>query len=205
MNAKATPAAALPATIGAALEGGFYGGQIRMGNAIYAICWAPKAQGDIKGAWLDSYTDVPGARSYFDSAANTQAMADAGSPIAKQILALDIDGVTGWSIPARDVLELAYRHLKPGTEENSCSFRDGDNPSSVPAGYPYTDALPAQTEIEAFQKGGAEAFEERWYWSSTQYSDRSAWGQYFFNGSQYGSGKSYEGRCRAVRLIQLST
>jgi len=204
MNAKATPAAALPATIGAAYEGGFYGGQIRMGAAIFAVCWAPKAQGDIKGPWLPSHTGVPGACSYFDSAANTQAMADAGSPIAKQVLALDIDGVSGWSIPARDVLELAYRHLKPTAEENYV-HRSGDNPSSVPAGYPYTEDSPAKTTVEAFQEGGAEAFEDAWYWSSTQYSDDSAWGQTFYCGGQgYGS-KSYEGRCRAVRLIQLST
>jgi hypothetical protein len=204
MNAKATPAAALPATIGAAFEGGFYGGKIRINDALFAVCWAPKAQGDIKGAWLDSYTDVPGARSYFDSAANTQAMADAGSPIAKQIQALEIDGITGWSIPARDVLELAYRHLKPTTEDNYV-HRSGDNPSSVPAGYPYTEDSPAKTTVEAFQEGGPEAFEEAWYWSSTQYSDNCAWSQYFDNGYQGNLYKSYEGRCRAVRLIQLST
>lgn len=204
MNAIATPAATVPATIGAPFEGGFYGGQIRMGDTLYAVCWAPKAQGDIKGAWQPGYTDAPGACSYFDSAANTQAMADAGSDIAKQVLALDIGGVTGWSIPARDVLELAYRHLKPTTEENYI-YRSGDNPSSVPAGYPYTEESPAKTTVEAFQEGGAEAFEEDWYWSSTQYSGSNAWTQHFDDGYQLYDSKSDEGRCRAVRLIQLST
>lgn len=204
MNAIATPTATVPATIGAPFEGGFYGGQIRMGAALFAVCWAPKARGDIKGAWLPSYTDVPGACSHFDSAANTQAMAEAGSDIAKQVLALDIDGITGWSIPARDVLELAYRHLKPTPEENYI-HRSGDNPSSVPAGYPYTEDSPAKTTVKAFQEGGAEAFEEEWHWSSTQYSDDGAWGQDFSHGHQRGKGKSYEWRCRAVRLIQLST
>ncbi len=204
MNAKATPAVTLPATIGAPFEGGYYGGQIRINNALFAVCWSPKAQGDIEGAWLDSYTDVPGARSYFDSAANTEAMAAAGSPIAKQILALEIAGITGWSVPARDVLELAYRHLKPTTEDNYV-HRSGDNPSSVPAGYPYTEDSPAKTTVEAFKEGGAEAFEDAWYWSSTQYSDYYAWFQDFYYGYQDFSSKSYEGRCRAVRLIQLST
>ncbi len=204
MNAKATPLTAVPATIGAPFEGGFYGGQIRINDALFAVCWAPKAQGDIKGAWLPSYTGVPGACSYFDSAANTQAMADAGSDIAKQVLALDIGGVTGWSIPARDVLELAYRHLKPTAEENYV-YRSGDNPSSVPASYPYTEDSPAKTTVEAFQEGGPEAFEDAWYWSSTQSSDNDAWSQTFYDGFQLITSKSYEGRCRAVRLIQLST
>jgi hypothetical protein len=204
MNATATPVIATPATIGAPFEGGFYGGKIRMGDALFAVCWAPKAQGELQGKWLGSYTSVPGACSYFDGQANTQAMAAAGSELAKSALALDINGVTGWHIPARDVLELAYRHLKPTTEENYV-HRAGDNPSSVPAGYPYTEALPAKTTVEAFQEGGAEAFAEEWHWSSTQYSDYDAWGQGFDDGSQSISTKSYEGRCRAVRLIQLST
>lgn len=86
MNAKATPEIQVPATIGTPYEGGFYGGKIRIGVAIFAIVWAPKAEGEITGKWLDSYTDVPGATSYFDSMANTRAMAEAGSPIAKKAL-----------------------------------------------------------------------------------------------------------------------
>ena len=102
------------------------------------------------------------------------------------------------------MLELGYRHLKPTTQENYASFRDGDNPSSIPVGYPYTEASPAQTAAAAFQKGGDEAFEPEWYWSSTQYSSYGAWTQLFGYGSQYGSDKYRKFRCRAVRLIQLN-
>lgn len=167
--------------IGSAFEGGFYGGQIRIGIAIFAIVWAPKAHGELHGKWLDSYTSVPGACSYFDSMANTKAMADAGSELAKKVLALEIDGINDWCLPARD----------------------GDNPSSVPAGYPYTDTLPAQTTVAAFQDGGAECFVEElyWYWSSTQYSDYDAWGQDFSRGHQGFRNKISNSRCRAVRLI----
>jgi hypothetical protein len=204
MNAKASPTTITPA-IGQPYEGGFYGGQIRMGDALYAIAWAPKAQGELQGAWLGTYTNVPSACSCFDSMANTQAMAEAGSELAKKALALDINGFTDWCLPARDVLELAYRHLKPTTEENSV-HRYGDNPSSVPAGYPYTDELPAQTTVAAFQAGSAECFEEAWYWSSTQGSDtRFAWFQGFTSGDQNFIIKTYEARARAVRLIPLST
>lgn len=192
-----------PSTIGDAFEGGFYGGKIRIGVAIFAIVWAPKAEGEITGKWLDTYTDVPSATSCFDSMANTKAMAEAGSTIAKQALAATINGFTDWCIPARDVLEMGYRNLKPTAEENYV-YRHGDNPSSIPVGYPYTETSPAQTTVESFQEGNAEAFDEVWYFSSTQSSESSAWGQHFLGGSQDDYDKVAERRCRFVRLIQLS-
>ncbi len=204
MNAIASPALQVPDSIGSPFEGGFYGGQIRIGPDIFAIVWAPKAQGETKAAWLKAYDSVPGAASCNDSVANTQAMAAAGSPLAAWALALDINGVQGWYVPARDVLELAYRHFKPTDQENACSFRDGDNANSIPVGYPYTEDSPVQTSVSVFREGGAEAFEEAWYWTSTQFSASLAFNQYFYGGSQDSSGKKYEGRCRAVRMIQLS-
>jgi hypothetical protein len=203
MNANATPATLVPETIGAPYEGGHYGGQIRIGAGLYAIAWAPKAQGETKAVWLNSYTSVPGATSCFDSAANTAAMAAAGSPLGKWAQALTINGHSDWCVPARDVLELAYQHLKPSTEANSATFRDGDNPSSVPAGYPYTRQSPVQTAVSAFQKGQPEAFAEDWYWASTQYSGNRAWLQDFNYGSQSTNSKKAEGRCRAVRRFDL--
>jgi hypothetical protein len=198
------PTILVPAEYGVPFEGGFYGGQIRSGDKIFGIAWAPKAIGETIALWLPSYTDVPNAASCFHSMDNTIAMADAGSPLAKWILGREINGKTDWCIPARDVLEMGYRHLKPGSRENAASFRDGDNPSSVPPGYPYTEQLPAQTVAEAFRKGGVEAFEETWYWSSTQYSSRYAWFQTFDTGRQSYGFKKFEARARAVRLIQLN-
>jgi hypothetical protein len=195
-----------PSTYGAPFEGGFYGGKIKIGLAIFAIVWAPKAEGEIKGKWMDTYTDVQGATSCFDSMANTRAMAEAGSDIAKQALAASIGGHTDWCIPSRDVLEMGYRYLKPTTEENVCTFRDGDNPSSIPAGYPYTENNPMQTTAEVFREGNAEAFEtDRWYFSSTQFSEDYAWSQRFDYGRQLDYSKDYERRCRFVRLIQLNS
>lgn len=189
---------------GTPFEGGFYGGNINIHGIPHAVVWAPKAQGETKAIWLPSYTDVPNAASCFDSMANTRAMAEAGSPLAKWALGLDINGLGDWCVPARDVLELGYRYLKPTDYENSCSFRDGDNPSSLPPGWLYTEASPAQTTVEAFREGNPEAFEASWHWSSTQCSDSYAFLQYFHDGGQYYGGKKSEGRARAVRLIQLS-
>ena len=193
--------ATLP-TIGTALEGGFFGGVIRLGEALFAIAWAPKAEGEHAGAaWLDGKsTDMAGARSCADSLGNTLALAEAGSTQAKWALGLRINGHDDWCLPARDVLELAYRHLKPTTYKTGAWFRDGDNPTSVPPGYPYANGEPVvQTPVAAFQEGGAEAFEAAWYWSSTQYSANYAWNQLFDSGDQYHYVKSFKARARAVR------
>lgn len=111
MNAITTPVIQSPESIGTPFEGGFYGGKIKIGLAIFAIIWAPKAEGEITGKWLDSYTSVPGATSCFDSMANTKAMAEAGSPIAQMALAADVGGFSDWCIPARDVLEIGRAHV----------------------------------------------------------------------------------------------
>lgn len=196
----------VPADIGAPFEGGFYGGLIRLGAVLCAVVWAPKAEGEIKAAWLDPQADVPGARSCADSMGNTRAMAEAGSALATWALDLRIAGHDDWCLPARDVLELAYRHLKPTTSATGDYFRDGDNPTSVPPGYPYAllDGSVQQTVAEAFMAGGAEAFTPGWYWSSTQCSAGYAWSQGFYNGYQDYDDKCFEALARAVRLIQLT-
>ncbi|MGN7007221.1 DUF1566 domain-containing protein, partial [Neisseria sp. P0008.S004] len=90
------------------------------------------------------------------------AMKDAGNNAAEWALQLNIAGHTDWYLPSRDELELCYRNLKPTDENNWASFRDGDNPSSLPTGYPYTEQSPQQTSATAFQGGGSEAFAEDW-------------------------------------------
>jgi hypothetical protein len=193
----------LPA-IGSPFEGGFYGGTIRIAAALFATAWAPKAEGETEGAWHPKKADVPAAMSTHDSWANTLALAEAGSQLAQWAMGLRIADHDDWCLPSRDVLELAYRHLKPTTYKTGGYFRDGDNPASVPAGFPYALAPITQTSVQAFQEGGAEAFEEAWYWSSSQYSAGGAWGQFFDDGFQTSLDKSYEARARAVRLIQLT-
>ena len=133
--------------IGSPFEGGHYGGTIRLGTALFAVIWAPKAEGETTGPWHPTRAAVPGALSCSDSLSNTLAMAEAGCPLAKWALDLRINGHDDWCLPARDVLELAYRHLRPGTQETACTFRDGDNPSSVPAGS--TCACQALTRVLA--------------------------------------------------------
>jgi len=181
--------------------GGYFSGIIMLHGTQHRVITAPADQGQFKGQWLPEYDDVPGARSFFDSAANTRAMAEAGSVIAQRALAANINGFTDWVIPARDVLEVMYRAHKPTTDKNWI-YR-GDNPSSVPVGYPYTADAPARTADKDFQKGGAQAFLSDLYWSSTQCSSDDAWIQTFRNGDQHYGRKDFELQVRLARLIPL--
>lgn len=196
--------ATLPA-IGAALQGGFYAGQFTLDGELYGLIVSPREGGDLADiAWGERGQDIPGARSCNDGHTNTIAMAEAASALANQIRALTLGGRSDWYLPSRDELELIYRNLKPTDEENWCSFRDGDNPSSAPVGYPYTKESPAQTANTAFVTGGAEALEPCAYWASTQCSPGGAWHQGFDAGYQYGVHKGYELRARAVRRFKVT-
>lgn len=187
----------------AALGGGFYMGLLMHNGQPHAVIRAPKAEGHfVDVAWGEYGQKVEGADSYTGGLANTIAMAEAGSELARKILALKIGGAEDWSLPARDQLELCYRAAKPTAEENY-TYRSGENPSAVPPTHAYTEKLPAQTNDALFQEGGAEAFDDCYYWSSTQYSASDAWYQYFRVGLQTTSGKDNEFRAFAVRMIPV--
>ena len=191
----------LPA-IGTTMPGGFFAGAILVNGQRRAVILSTKKIGiSLKGAWHEEEIDVPGAKSYNDGLANTQAMAEAGSGLAKTVLALEIDGLNDFYIPSQDELELCYRAFKPTTEQNWCYVRSGINLSALPQTYPYTPNFPVQTLLEAFKVGGEEAFENDWYWSSTQHAGYSddAWYQHFDSGDQDDGDKSAELRVRAVR------
>jgi len=203
IHSAITQAAAAALQIGQPLGGGFYAGQVRKDDGIHVLVVAPKDGGEHEPTiWNSSMLSVDGAMSYFDGRANTKAMAGAGSDIAMWALGLQLNGFHDWYLPARDEQELVYRNLKP-TEGNYASYRDGDNPSSVPVGYPYTEDFPAQTAAEIFQTGAAEAFAEGYYWTSTRHAEYShdAWVQDFGGGDQDYYHKGLEYRARAVRSM----
>jgi hypothetical protein len=200
MNAVALP------PIATLHEGGFYAGRIRIDEREYALMVAPKADGEHKPAvWHSKYTDIAGAKSWYDGLTNTRAMAEGGSKLAAWALALSIGGFTDWYLPAVDELEIVYRTFKPTTDTNSQWGRSGINLSAVPPAWPYALDLPKQTGIEAFRAGGAEAFEADGYWTSTQHASDSddAWSQYFNLGSQSYWFKDDKLRARVVRRLPL--
>jgi hypothetical protein len=199
MNA---PALVIPDTLalGAALETGErLAGRIRIGAEIYATLLPPLAvRAHPAAPWNDTMARVDGALSYCDGYTNTLAMVKAGSRIAEY--ALD----HGLYIPARDELECIYRNFKPGAETYD-QWRAGDNPSSIPPGYPYTKASPRQTEIAEFCTGGAEALPEGWIWTSTQYAHgvAYAWAQTFGYGVQGYYRESFELEVVLVRRLLI--
>lgn len=182
--------------------GGYYVGLIRYEDVLRAIITAPKAEGETTGIYGDMNDKDIKAASFYDSLTNTKAMAKAGSKLATWALGLRIAGAKDWCIPARDPLELLYRHGKP-TKETNWVNRNGDNPSSYPVGYPYSPNFPKQVAKKLFRAGGNEAFEEARYWSSTRYSAGYAWSQRFGDGSQGWHGKLLEFRCRAIRTVPV--
>ena len=63
----------------------------------------------------------------------------------------------------------------------------------------YTEESPGQTAVEAFKVGGSEAFQPRWYYSSTQRSANTAFTMHFAGGLQDSFDKSSELHVRPVR------
>jgi hypothetical protein len=196
-TAKAAPAVTIP-EIGQAFGGGFFSG-ITVEDGKRYLNITAGAEHELVGTWGEYGVKVEGADSLTDSRSNTEAMAASGSELAQKTLALVIGGFSDWAIPARDVQELQYRHFKPTTEENWANSRNGDNPNSLPLGTLYSEESPTQTPLTAFQDGGAEAFKDTWYWSSSQRSADTAFYMYFVVGHQGFYVKYGELRVRPVR------
>jgi hypothetical protein len=205
MNAPA-PRNSVPFLIGSPFEGGFFGGIFNCNGQLYALIVAPKSAGETTSPWIDDYQAVPGASTYDDGKANTQAMAEAGSALAKWAQGLDIEGHADWYLPGQDELEIIYRNLKPTTQENWQYGRSGINLSAPEPTRPYTPDSPVQTSAIAFQAGGEQAFEPKWYWSSTQHAANSdyAWFQDFHDGYQNSNTTNVKLRARAVRRLAIS-
>ncbi len=186
--------------IGQPLNGGFFAGLILSGTQTHAVIVSPKEFGTGEFAWGEYGKEIE-ARSYSDGKINTLAMAENGSELGQWAIGLVIGEYNDWYIPARDELEIIYRNLKPTTDNNCCSFRDGDNPSApdIQARYPYTPTTPGVTVEPLFQNGGSEALEPVWHWASTHYSAHSAWIQGFAGGTQGFDFKLISLAARAVR------
>ncbi|WP_417312405.1 DUF1566 domain-containing protein [Ectopseudomonas khazarica] len=194
----------LPA-IGSPFQGGFFAGLFNINGQLHGLIVAPKATGEQdEASWGEYGKDIAGATSVYDGLTNTQAMAAEGYPLAKWALELEIDGHTDWYLPSRDELEILYRQFKPTSETNYPYGRHGENSSAVPITQHYSAEAPAQTGHEAFQEGGDQAFEDSWYWSSSQCSPYTAWGQTFVDGTQTSGRKATELRARAVRKFTVT-
>lgn len=197
-------ALAIQAAPGDSFGGGFYAGRIAIEGQPFAIVVAPRGAGEHGPIRWGDTGACARAGSFYDGFANTEAMARCNSGLARWTRSLQIGGFDDWYLPSRDELELCYRYLKPAAHENYV-WRSGDNPSSLPPGYPYTSDLPAQTKANAFRIGADESFNPSPYWTSTPCAGAAeyAWYQTFYNGHQDLSHKGNERRARAVRRVPI--
>lgn len=62
--------------------------------------------------WGPYGASIEGAESYHDGRANTQAMAEASSDLAKQVLALDIEGHADWFLSSQADAHLLAANAK---------------------------------------------------------------------------------------------
>ena len=95
-------------------QGGVFAGILRgaPGQPDAALIIPTAPQFELQGGWGEYDKDVPGATSRTDSAANTSAMAAAGSTIAQQVLALRDDaGRADYAIPSQAALQLAAANV----------------------------------------------------------------------------------------------
>jgi hypothetical protein len=65
-------------------------------------------------------------------------------------------------------------------------------------------ALPTRPVAALLFANAKASFDPEWHWTSESFDGSYAWDQGFNRGTQGYGHKSYDGQCRAVRLIQLT-
>jgi hypothetical protein len=195
---------------GDAYGGGYFAGQISTaGNGIadYNLVIGPLSSAEFNSIqWKNANTATAGADSDINGPQNTADIVAAGNatvyPAAHFCNDLVIGGYSDWYMPAKNELEVCYYNLKPTTTSNYTS--SGINANAVPArASNYTAGDPARTSAAIFQEGGAQAFFDQFWWSSTEASATEAWEQRFGNGRQYSPPKTNSRLVRAIRRIAV--
>jgi hypothetical protein len=218
-------------SIGDAAYDGFYAGIIdtTQSGAIdaaddyqtplrYALIVAPQSLEDSSKTWRTSNATVSGASTRWNGLAAQNALASATYPAFNYCegLSFPSDGGSKWYLPALDELELAYRHFKPTTGTNTTGARDGgavfpavnwdngENDASDPQGSAYTASVPAQTSLNDWQSGNAQAFASpASYWLASWRDSSNAHRVSTASGSQIYAAQTSAYRVRPVRRVVL--
>ncbi|NWC24039.1 hypothetical protein HX787_20415 [Pseudomonas tolaasii] len=112
MKRRQISPAALPA-IGQPFAGGFYAGRIYFEDSEYALIDAGR-EFECTAHWWEQEGPRPrirGSQHRYDGMANTKAMAEEGSAIARKVLGMNVRGSWGWHIPSIEELNLLRANL----------------------------------------------------------------------------------------------
>ena len=163
--------------LGSPFGGGFFAGETVISGQRYALVVAPKAAGEGMELQYKTTNNHDGSDSDEDGLANSERINDANHPAAQFCRSLQVGGFNDWYLPSRDELAMLCRNLGPTRK----------------------------TTPEPFKSGGTEAFEEDWYWSSTEHASYSfsAWYVGFSHGGQDDDGKGFSYGVRAVRRLKI--
>ncbi|WP_044872002.1 DUF1566 domain-containing protein [Pseudomonas sp. LFM046] len=99
---------AIPTIPGTPFEGGFYVARYFVEREEFVLIDAGAA-GELRGSWGEYGQDV--ATTTSDGLANTRAMAEAGSELARKALAMELNGFGDWYLPSRQEQALQYFSL----------------------------------------------------------------------------------------------
>lgn len=169
-------------------------------------------------AWKTSNDAGPVAtNTVWNGLAATQAMISAGAayPAAQYAAGFTVptDGASAAYIPSIWEMLAMYWLFKPFTNNNYLTATAGStfpggtvtqglDPASDPQRPAFTASVPGQTSLAAWRTGGAQAFQNDYYWTSTEYSAADAW---FFGWTTGGPGwlgsTTKSGTC-PVRLVR---
>jgi hypothetical protein len=113
-----------------------------------------------------------------------------------------------------DGVEYELRPLKPYLIEAGYGFEvfphDASERMNWKTAMEFCEAsgwrLPTRVELLLMYEQREEigGFEDDFYWSSSEYILRDAFGQYFYSGAQGNHDKMYEGKVRAVRTAGIT-
>ena len=100
------------------LDGGIPVARYFVNGQPYALILSPKDSEIKRAKWGATKKNVTGAHSYVDGLANTIAMAEAGSKLAKDIRALRIGDFDDWYLPSRLESLLLFGELQSEFERD---------------------------------------------------------------------------------------
>lgn len=141
-------------------QGGYYAGDITYADGRQFHLVVADKSADITGAnsqWKTSNTTTAGTTNLSDGMANTESMIAAGielHPAANHCVNYAGGENSDWYLPAKDELNVIYLNLNPSVSQSN-----------------------------RFANGGAQAFNNWHYWSSTEFNSAYPWSQLLTDGT----------------------